>query len=687
MPSPHPSIVGVAPMENVPADLRGRPMRVPFLRFQKTICTFTGTGRRKARPSQTGPSRRLPLELQSLEQRLALAVPDTLAPAINSIAALKAQTYGAGRTISFKATFSEKVFVTGVPTLPIGIDGTVRQAAWDGKGSGGRSLVFSMTVQSGDYAPSGVSIAGPVRLAGGAAIRDTAGNALIPTASGAFPEVTVDAVGPSVTGFGVATITPTLVSVPVTFSEPVTIKGKPSIPFTLGGINKQLVYRSGSGKSVITFAYKLAKGETPTAANVNLPTHAIALNGGLIADGVRNAAMSLAKPTDVQLSAASVSENQPSGAVVGALAAVDADGTDDRHTYGLVAGTGSTDNASFRIVGDELRTAGPFDFEMKSSYSVRVRATDSGGLTAEKALTITVTNVDDVVIQFVAVGDAGNAADTASGGYGAVDYEYRIGTYETTIGQYTKFLNAVAQTDTHGLYDTLMGTNLNIAGISRFGSPGSYTYAVMNNGGDSSNRPITCVSWFDAARFANWMHNGQPSGEQNAATTEDGAYTLNGATTGTAPARNDGARFSLPTDNEWYKAAYYSPLLNAGSGGYHAYATQNNVAPGNTIGGGVNQANYYAGTYAVTQSGDYDALQNYLTDVGAFTNSASYYGTFDQSGNVWEWNDLAGDADSSRGVRGGVWSYIVASLSTIGSAHIPSSEVSHGIGFRLARPM
>jgi len=111
--------------------------------------------------------------------------------------------------------------------------------------------------------------------------------------------------------------------------------------------------------------------------------------------------------------------------------------------------------------------------------------------------------------QMVTVGDVGNAPDPATGGlYGAVAYEYRIGKYDVTIGQYAAFLNAVAKTDAYGLYNTSMGTNLNIAGISRSGSPGSYAYSVMTNGGSSANRPITFVSWFDAARFANWMHNG-----------------------------------------------------------------------------------------------------------------------------------------------------------------------------------
>jgi formylglycine-generating enzyme len=636
----------------------------------------------------------MPLELQSLEPRLALAVADTIAPTVKSIAAPKPQTYGAGRPLSFKVTFTENVVVTGMPTLPVQMrtvlvvsGDAVRQAVWNGKGSGGKSLVFTITVQPFDVAPTGVSIAGPIGLSGGATIRDKAGNALIPTATGTFSKVVVDAFGPFVMTFGSPTVTPKRVSLQVTFNEPVTVKGKPSIPFTLAGTPKQLVYSSGSRKNVLTFSYKPAKGESPTAANVNLPTQAIALNRGAITDKVRNAAASLARPTDVQLSATSIPENQPSATVVGTLSAVDADGSRDSHTYALIAGAGSTDNASFRIVGNELQTFGPLDYEVKSSYSVRVRAADFGRLAAEKVFTITVTNVDDVVVQFVRVGDAGNAADTNPAGYGAVGYEYRIGTYEITIGQYTKFLNAVAKTDTYGLYSTSMGTDLNLAGISRSGSTGSYTYAVMNNGGDSSNRPIAYVSWLDAARFANWMHNGQPIGSQNANTTEDGAYTFTGAPLASAPAKNAGARFYIPTENEWYKAAYYKG--GSTNAGYWDYATKSNSAPGNTIGSGANQANYWVGDFAVTQLNNRSASQNYLTNVGAFTGSQSAYGTFDQHGNVWEWNDLIGTAGSSRGLRGGNWSDSTGPFyfSSSFSFSRPPGVGDDYFGFRLASPV
>ena len=96
-----------------------------------------------------------------------------------------------------------------------------------------------------------------------------------------------------------------------------------------------------------------------------------------------------AAPTNITLSASSVAENRPSGTAVGTLSSTDPN-TGNTFTYTLVPVTGSTDNASFSIVGSELRTAASFDFETKSSYSVRIRTTDQGGLTFEKTFTITV---------------------------------------------------------------------------------------------------------------------------------------------------------------------------------------------------------------------------------------------------------------------------------------------------------
>lgn len=298
--------------------------------------------------------------------------------------------------------------------------------------------------------------------------------------------------------------------------------------------------------------------------------------------------------------------------------------------------------------------------------------------------------------QLTRIGNPGNRPDKT--GFGAVPRTFWIGTHEVTIGQYCDFLNAVAKEDPYGLYDPAMGAVLNSAGIARTGSSGSYSYAPIDNAGDSSRRPVTYVSWFDAARFANWMANGQPVGAQGPATTEDGAYRLNEATSGAAVARNrinpnrgGQPTFWLPSENQWYKAAYYSPRLNGNRGGYYRYATASDTAPSNIVGSTPNMANYiddYTGTYfyCVPQARYIDLGQNYLLDAGVYTASPSYYGTFDQSGAVYNWNDLDGKAATSRGLRGGFFFAGAASVQSVTFGQVSPLREGADAGFRLASP-
>jgi sulfatase modifying factor 1 len=277
-----------------------------------------------------------------------------------------------------------------------------------------------------------------------------------------------------------------------------------------------------------------------------------------------------------------------------------------------------------------------------------------------------------VNIAYVPVGNAGNAGDNITG-RGSVAYNFQIAKNETTIGQYCEFLNAAAKSDPYALYNTAMASVVTIAGIARSGSAGSYTYSVIPG---TANKPINYVSWFNAARFCNWLHNGQGSGS-----TETGAYPLNGAMSVICN-KNAGATTWIPTQNEWYKAAYYDPT-KGGTGGYWQYPTQSDALGGNTI-GVPNSANYYDGDYVGSGSSDFPTSMA-LTDVGAYgANSESFYGTNDQGGNVWEWND--GLYVLARGFRGGCFGNHPAELSYLERTFRDEdpSVGGAGLGFRVA---
>jgi formylglycine-generating enzyme required for sulfatase activity len=274
-------------------------------------------------------------------------------------------------------------------------------------------------------------------------------------------------------------------------------------------------------------------------------------------------------------------------------------------------------------------------------------------------------------LQFVTVGDPGNAPDTAimdegdapdgSTGYGSVPYTYQMGMYDVTVGEYIQFLNAVAKVDTYGLYPYSGGyyrmtVDMPTFAIARTGTSGSYVYSfaagASGNYAQGVNCPIFDVSWGDAARFCNWLENGQPTGPEGNGTTETGSYTLNGAVTNTALLavnRNPNAIYVIPSENEWYKAAFYkSRGTNAG---YWTYETQSDTAPAALLTTtGNNDANY-------SPTGNY-LSSNQETPVGYFAGSPGPYGTFDMGGNDFQWTErvlLDSGVAVSREVRGGGW--------------------------------
>jgi formylglycine-generating enzyme required for sulfatase activity len=283
----------------------------------------------------------------------------------------------------------------------------------------------------------------------------------------------------------------------------------------------------------------------------------------------------------------------------------------------------------------------------------------------------------NVQLEVAVIGNAGNPPDTryVASGRGGVSYPYEIGTYEITAGQYCKFLNAVAKADTYGLYNLAMWASEFGCKIHRTGSTGTYVYTVGN---DWADRPVNYVGWGDAARFCNWLHNGQPVGPQATATTESGSYFLDGATSNgelLAVARRTSATWVIPTEDEWYKAAFHKN--DGATANYFDYPTSSDEPPSNLLDGSGNNATYHHLGYTI-------GSPYYRTIVGAHFNSESPYGTFDQGGNVWEWTEAVQGAHRMVH-RGSFDDRYVSALHAAGSLGYDPVFEYLTIGLRVAR--
>jgi uncharacterized protein YjbI with pentapeptide repeats/formylglycine-generating enzyme required for sulfatase activity len=317
----------------------------------------------------------------------------------------------------------------------------------------------------------------------------------------------------------------------------------------------------------------------------------------------------------------------------------------------------------------------------------------------------------------VPVGNAGNPPDqnyAGQGQFGAVPYGYRIAIHEVTNAEYALFLNFKVSisydpfapfpsprfSDPRALlhesmlYDARGGLtavvpngclfNCNPGGPPPPPQPPPHFEARLNQG----DKPVKFVSWYDALRYVNWLNNGQSFGS-----TETGAYTLGPLGAAGIPidpnaiTRNPGATWVLPNEDEWYKAAYYQPEADGGdSDGYWLSPTRSNVtsatlATANSTGNISNP-----GANVMNESGaSWYGLTGNVTTVGsAGPLSASYYGTFDQGGNVQEWLESMGPG--GRIVRGGSWDGdnnigFRADQRTILTATYESADV----GFRVAQ--
>ena len=279
-----------------------------------------------------------------------------------------------------------------------------------------------------------------------------------------------------------------------------------------------------------------------------------------------------------------------------------------------------------------------------------------------------------VTIDYATIGNPGNSPNIVSGTNfgGAVATEFKMSTKETTNAQYVAFLTAVGASNTNGIYNDSMGSSAS-GGIVRAGSPGSYTYSVKPgtapSGASYANMPVNFVNWFSAARFVNWIANGQLTGTTGIASMEVGSYTLLNATSGNIIPRNVAATVFLPSADEWYKASFYN------GSAYTTYQTNSNSAPTATL------------TFSTANAGNFGSVATSPVAVGSYTNSStSAYGMFDMLGNITEMTDSVNGSNSAqfRAMGGGLSSTLTSWNATSAAIFANSTLANANYGFRVA---
>jgi len=273
-------------------------------------------------------------------------------------------------------------------------------------------------------------------------------------------------------------------------------------------------------------------------------------------------------------------------------------------------------------------------------------------------------------MEFVTIGNSGNAADTTGSPNpaGAVGYEYGLGKFEVSRDMIDKY-------------------NLN------FGNGNSLSITLYDLegdgvvGGNGANKPATGVSWNEAARFVNWLNVNQ--GFAKAYKFADGSavndniqlwqsgeagYDVNNKY------RNSLAKYFLPSYNEWYKAAYYNPNNST----YYNFANGSDTRPTAVTGGTDPNTAVYQRMNEASPPSPADVDQ---------AGGLSPYGVMGLGGNAREWEESSFDVtsgnynnsgSSSRGGRGGSWYSSSSSLSSSSRIEVDPSGESDNIGFRVA---
>ncbi len=271
------------------------------------------------------------------------------------------------------------------------------------------------------------------------------------------------------------------------------------------------------------------------------------------------------------------------------------------------------------------------------------------------------TGVNQFSMTFVTVpGDPDNPNPNDGYGHGSLGYTYQIGKYTVSVNQW----NAVS------------ASIVEAGGIALPRSTTMYT---------AGNQPVNGVSWYAAAEFCNWLTTGdRNSGVYNTGHADWGQSGISHNLFIDRGYRNaDGIAYVLPSEDEWYKAAYYDPHKD-GTGGYWMYPTrQQSGTPPTPVAGGTTEytAVYSQPSAVVSAPGQGEVYRPAEIDNAG---GLSAYGTMGQGGNIWEWDEaLLGNNNDRRGLRGGSYvtgeSYMRASF----QHNYDPTATSSAVGFRV----
>jgi formylglycine-generating enzyme required for sulfatase activity len=306
---------------------------------------------------------------------------------------------------------------------------------------------------------------------------------------------------------------------------------------------------------------------------------------------------------------------------------------------------------------------------MHSNASLTIRGTGTSTLTtraAGMALGLLVAasgalaQVPDYDYQWATIGAVGNAPFTGPTPYGdiapvgGVNYEYRMAKMEVTTAQWVEFANAASEIGA----DFRIGEGP-IGGYRQVGNfpNGRPRWGLLTTIPNAGLLPVQGIKWLNAARLCNWLHNDKALTLEALAT---GAYdtstfgrVMNPQTGGyqrtDALTHLPGAKFWIPTRDEWTKAAFFDPnRYGAGQGGYWTYSTSSDTAPiiGPESAGGQTNAGYT----------NYSDVAAFL--LGAHPNTTSPWGLLDVSGGSQEWQETVIDPSRLSRFYGGSYAPI-----------------------------